>query len=209
MQLGDVHKHVQNPELSNIPVTVHALHRLAVTTDSIHGKTKIGALLEDIQTTLGRRNFELDDKGSSFSNQILQFSCKPDPSPSTAKGVLTQLVDEDFGLFCKEGILLMNVPGGPGYDFAIGDGECLTVKYTKPHGGKWSSFLSPTGTSRVESFPSMLPSLVPRTLPRCSPTYLNRLEFSRYESEKDMLEHFQEEGKVAIQRELECLDLLE
>ena len=290
--LKDVYGHVENTAISEIPMTLHAVHRFASTTNLKDKKSIIGGILYDLQTTLGKRRFKMDVEGSLFSTQFLQFHCKDTDPPAAQKGVLAQLRDEDFMTFSQGGILLMNVPGGAGYDFVIADGDCLTfyeVKYTKPREAASPKTVPKVGmeairpaelqtnqeadiatedtvsnvgaAARPKYNPQMLRSKqitekhaecknefnsvkkrpgnvfkqwrlifisyrdyrdVPRTDPAnvhifgptdiaqmFPPTFLSRLEFSKYSNETEMLENYIKEMKQAIVKELKALDDLE
>ena len=157
--MGQVHRRLSmHSGLHSLPVTLHPNPRFAfmdlprnkkksvdkVPIDSEVQKSKhkknlikkkplVEVLIDNIDAALNNLRYY---DANLLSTQFVKFRCNnPTMSQSSTKGVLTLLADEDFQSFCRGGVLLMNLPSGPGYDFVIGDNEILTfyeVKYTKP-----------------------------------------------------------------------------
>ena len=87
---------------------------------------EVESLIKDMQRLLPGR-----------TTQLQQVICKlksPDNIRSLNQSVFEQMSDEDLKEFSKGHMLLMNSNYGPGFDFAVMDGDCLVfveVKYSK------------------------------------------------------------------------------
>ena len=257
--MGHVHDRLDTKSpIHNLPVTLHPHCRLAFVPESSERvnlkhrlvkstkKSPVGALINDIYDLL-----KYDYDSTVMDRQFLPFEFqKSDTTLENTEGVLSQITDENFKTFCEGGILLMNLPKGPGYDFVIGDGKCLSfynvidfmVSHTAKETGtntylpnalninyddckaEFEKIYSRVGNVFTDwrliilSFHDVPdygikdntfivgPQAIAQMFP---PTFLTRLEFSKYESECEMLENYKLNIKLAAQKELESLDVEE
>ena len=228
--MGRVHQRLKNHPMADLPVIVHLNHKLAYA-----NRPCIDALIGNLCSLLREGSDESNESdASSVRDRITRLNV-----PEYESDVLRGVEYGDFLRFGKGGMMLVNVPNGSGYDFVIGDGQCLSFyavdvlgscadvideKYNQCKVGfelvqkrvgnvftQWRLFYMSLDDDSVSTLahPNLY-FLGPRDVSLMFPkTFLNLVELAKEPSEVVVLESFKEKMRAQCGAEINYLDTLE